>query len=51
MPRAFGKGDIVLQRTFEEGKVKPNWEGPYIIVDKGRRGSYRIQSPDGRVEL
>ena len=23
-PRAFRKGDLVLQRTFKEGKLKPN---------------------------
>ena len=27
-PRDFHKGDLVLRRTFEEGKLKRNWEGP-----------------------
>ena len=36
-PRAFGAGDLVLRRVFENttdptaGKFQPNWEGPYVI--------------------
>ena len=48
--RAFNKGDLVLRRTFKEGKLKPIWEGPYIITDNGCKGAYRIQSPRGGVE-
>ena len=33
-PKAFIKGELVLRWTFEEGKLKPNWEGPYIIADE-----------------
>ena len=49
-PRAFRKGDLILRRTFEEGKLKPNWEGPFIIVDDGCKGAYRIQSSCGKTE-
>ena len=48
--RAFNKGELVLQRTFKEGILKPNWEGPYVIADDGCRGAYRIQSLGGGVE-
>ena len=43
-PKAFNKGDLVLRRTFEDRKLKPNWEGPFIIVDDGSKGVYKIQS-------
>ena len=43
-PRAFNKGKLVLLRTFKEGKLKLNWEEPYIIADDGCRGAYKIQS-------
>ena len=42
--RAFRKGDLVFRRTFKEGKLKPNWEGPFIFADEGSKGAYRIQS-------
>ena len=48
--RAFCKRYLVLRRTFEEGKLKPNWEGPFIIVDNGCKGAYRIQSQRGKME-
>ena len=43
-PKTFSKGDLVLRCTFEEGKLKPNWEGPFIIADYGSKSAYRIQS-------
>ena len=49
-PRAFSKGDLILRRTVEEGKLKPNWEGPFIIADNGSKGAYRIQSQYGKIE-
>ena len=48
--RAFKKGDLILDRTFDEGMIKPNWEGPFLILDDGLKGSYRIQSPYGKIE-
>ena len=49
-PKAFRKEELVLRRTFEEGKLKLNWEGPYIIIDDGCKGEYKLQSPDGKME-
>lgn len=34
--------DIVLKRAFKEGKLEPNWEGPYIILVKLRGGAHSI---------
>ena len=41
-PRAFSKGDLILRRTFDEVKLKPNWEGPFVIADDGSKGAYKI---------
>ena len=41
-PRAFRKGELVLHRTFEEGKIQPNLEGPYVIADDGCKCPYKI---------
>ena len=48
--RAFNKGDLILQHTFKEGKLKPNWEGPFIIADDGSKGAFMIQSQCGKIE-
>ena len=49
-PKAFKTGDLVLRCTFEEGKLKPNWDGPFIIADDRSKGAYRIQSQCGKME-
>ena len=49
-PRAFKKGDVVLRQTFKDGKLKQNWEGPFIIVDEGSKGTYRIQFQSGQMK-
>lgn len=43
----FKPGDLVLRRneasrTERIGKLQPNWEGPYKVVDATRTGSYRL---------
>ena len=48
--KAFSKGNLVFQRTFKEGKLKPNWDGPFIIADDGSKGAYRIQFQCGKME-
>ena len=50
-PKSFTKGDLVLRSTFKEGKLKPNWEGPFIIVDDRSKGAYRIQSQCEKIRL
>ena len=44
-PKTFKKGDLVLRRTFDERKLKPNWEGPFIILDDESKGPCRLHSP------
>ena len=48
--KAFEKRELVLRRTFDEGKLRPNWEGPYIVMEYGWKGAYMIQSPKGKEE-
>ena len=57
MARAYNKricrrplkvGDFVLRkmeavgRANEQGKLTPNWEGPYKIIEEVRDGTYRL---------
>ncbi|XP_063949979.1 uncharacterized protein LOC135152800 [Daucus carota subsp. sativus] len=50
--RFFRKGDLVLRKAEAsgvgpEGKMAPNWEGPYQVKDVIGRGSYKLQTLDG----
>lgn len=48
-PRIFQVGDLVLRKveaTRPVGKLDPNWEGPYKIVEILR--AYRLRHLDGR---
>lgn len=46
--RAFRPGDLVLKRTFNEGKILPNWEGPFKVALKSvNGGAYQLQKMDG----
>jgi ribosomal protein L21E len=50
--RTFKVGDLVLKKvevSKHVGKLQPNWEGPFVIVEVGRKGSYKIAHPDGEV--
>ncbi|XP_020426524.1 uncharacterized protein LOC109950806 [Prunus persica] len=52
--RQFQPGDLVLRKAFitaqRQGskKMKPNWEGPYIISRSGGRGSYTLDTMEGK---
>ncbi|CAL2226482.1 unnamed protein product [Prunus armeniaca] len=52
--RQFQPGDLVLRKTFitapRQGskKMKPNWEGPYVISRSGGRGSYTLDTLEGK---
>jgi hypothetical protein len=51
-PREFHVGDFVLQRvqgSKDRHKLSPPWEGPFIIHEVLRLGTYKIQYEDGRV--
>lgn len=48
----FKPGDLVLRRNEASraeriGKLQPNWEGPYKVVDATRVGSYRLSTLRG----
>ena len=53
-PKRFNIGDLVLKRVFlatrnpAHGKLGPNWEGPYRVVNFKRQGSYYLEALDGR---
>nr|CAE02527.2 OSJNBb0003A12.14 [Oryza sativa Japonica Group] len=48
--RAFLVGDLVLrkiQTTRDRHKLSPLWEGPFLISEVTRPGSYRLKREDG----
>ena len=53
-PRRFNIRDLVLKRVFwatknpAHGKLGPNWEGPYRVINCKRQGSYYLETLDGR---
>ena len=53
-PRRFNIGDLVLKKVslatknLVHGKLGPNWEGPYRIINCKRQGSYYLKALDGR---
>jgi hypothetical protein len=51
-PREFHVRDLVLRRgqcSKDRHKLSPPWEGPFIIHEVLRPGTYKIQYEDGRV--
>ena len=50
--RAFNVEDLVL-RLIESNKnhhkLSPSWEGPYIIVEVLRPGTYKLKTIDSKV--
>ena len=52
--RRFNIGDLVLKRVSlatrnpTHGKLGPNWEGPYRVINVKRQGSYYLEALDGR---
>ena len=53
-PRRFNIGDLVLKKVSlatknpAYGKLGPNLEGPYRIINCKRQGSYYLEALDGR---
>ena len=53
-PRQFNIGDLVLKRVslatknLAHGKLGPDWEEPYRVINCKRQGSYYLEAPDGR---
>ncbi len=52
--RQFEVGDLVLRKVTlatkdpTQGKLGPNWEGPYKVIEIHRRGTYHLETMDGR---
>ena len=52
--RDFQIGDLVLRKVMgaakdpSQGKLRPNWEGPYRIMSWQRKGTYHLKTMDGR---
>jgi hypothetical protein len=50
--RAFNVGDLVLrlvQSSKDRHKLAPPWEGPFIVTEVLRLGTYKLQTADGEV--
>ena len=54
-PRSFRVRDLVLwkvtlaTRESAEGKLAPNWEGPYRVINCQRPGAYYLEDQDRKV--
>ncbi|XP_021765915.1 uncharacterized protein LOC110730418 [Chenopodium quinoa] len=52
--RTMKLGDLVLRkmeavgRANEDGKLTPNWEGPYRVREEVRDGTYHLEEMNGR---
>ena len=52
--KQIGVGDWVLRnieatgRKPELGKLSPNWEGPYKVTEQVAKGTFRLESPEGK---
>ena len=50
--KRFNLGDMVLWKVSQatndptQGKLSPNWKGPYKVVRYSRRGSYYLENMD-----
>ncbi|RRT45582.1 hypothetical protein B296_00023952 [Ensete ventricosum] len=54
-PRLIKMGGLVLRKaevsdpTRSRGKLAPNWEGPYRVVEVVREETYRLATMEGRI--
>jgi hypothetical protein len=54
-PRSFKVGDLVLRKVTlatrdpVEGKLAPNWEGPYKVISCQRPRVYYLEDSMGKV--
>ena len=52
--RDFKVGDLILRKVMgaardpTQGKLGPNWEGPYRITSWQRKGTYHLETIDGQ---
>ena len=50
--RAFNVGDLVLHLVLSNKnrhKLSPPWEGPYVVVEVLRLGTYKLKTIDDEV--
>ncbi|XP_074346601.1 uncharacterized protein LOC141685397 [Apium graveolens] len=50
--RSFGVGDLVLREMValiptKQGKLQPNWEGPYKVTEVVHPGTYKLETLSG----
>ncbi|XP_074346344.1 uncharacterized protein LOC141685119 [Apium graveolens] len=51
--RSFGIGDLVVLRELaasmptKQGKLQPNWEGPYKVIEVIPPGTYKLETLSG----
>ena len=51
-PRHFSIRDLVLRKVITatkdptQGKLRPNWESPYRIIDYNKKGTYYLETLD-----
>ena len=51
--RSFQVGDLILKavnqssKNLHHGKLGPNWEGPYRVIQVTRQGTYWLQMLEG----
>ena len=54
MPKDFQVGDLVLRKVMgatretSQGKLGPNWEGPYKIASWYKKMTYHLETLDGK---
>ena len=52
--RRFSVGELVLKKTLpreknpNEGKLAPNWHGPFKVISAIRRSAYRLEDIEGK---
>jgi hypothetical protein len=49
--QSFSIGDLILHRIQDESglhKLNSRWEGPFVVKQITRPGSYRLQYPEGQ---
>uniref|UniRef100_A0A2N9GJR4 RNase H type-1 domain-containing protein n=1 Tax=Fagus sylvatica TaxID=28930 RepID=A0A2N9GJR4_FAGSY len=53
-PRVFRVEELVLRKVMtntrkpNEGKLRPNWEGPYKVLSQAGHGAFRLEDMDGK---
>ena len=54
-PRSYTPGNLVLKKLLParknptHGKLRPNWEGPYIVSRVVRLGNYELQTEERKI--